>query len=51
MPDILRRGGHWFAALGLPNNTGTKLFQISGHVNEPVHRGGGDGHSAARADR
>jgi NADH-quinone oxidoreductase subunit F len=33
--DILRRGGHWFAALGLPNNTGTKLFQISGHVNRP----------------
>ncbi|HML44377.1 MAG TPA: NADH-quinone oxidoreductase subunit NuoF [Hyphomicrobium zavarzinii] len=35
VPDILRRGGHWFAALGLPNNTGTKLFQISGHVNRP----------------
>ena len=33
--DILRRGGAWFAALGKPNNTGTKLFQISGHVNEP----------------
>lgn len=33
--EILRRGGHWFAALGLPNNTGTKLFQISGHVNRP----------------
>ncbi|MEQ1695182.1 MAG: NADH-quinone oxidoreductase subunit NuoF [Hyphomicrobiaceae bacterium] len=35
VPDILRRGGAWFAGLGLPNNTGTKLFQISGHVNEP----------------
>ncbi|MBX9862277.1 MAG: NADH-quinone oxidoreductase subunit NuoF [Hyphomicrobium sp.] len=35
VPDILRRGGNWFAALGLPNNTGTKLFQISGHVNRP----------------
>jgi len=35
VPDILRRGGHWFAALGLPNNTGTKLFQISGNVNRP----------------
>ncbi len=32
---ILRRGGAWFAGLGKPNNTGTKLFQISGHVNEP----------------
>ena len=35
VPDILRRGSNWFAALGKPNNTGTKLFQISGHVNEP----------------
>ncbi len=35
VPDILRRGGPWFASLGKPNNTGTKLFQISGHVNNP----------------
>ena len=35
VPDILRRGGAWFASLGLPNNTGTKLFQISGHVKHP----------------
>jgi NADH-quinone oxidoreductase subunit F len=35
VPDILRRGGAWFASLGKPNNTGTKLFQISGHVNNP----------------
>jgi NADH-quinone oxidoreductase subunit F len=35
VPDILRRGGAWFATLGLPNNTGTKLFQISGHVMKP----------------
>jgi NADH-quinone oxidoreductase subunit F len=33
--EILRRGASWFAALGLPNNTGTKLFQISGHVERP----------------
>jgi len=33
--EILRRGGAWFAALGKPNNTGTKLFQISGHVERP----------------
>jgi NADH-quinone oxidoreductase subunit F len=32
---ILRRGGSWFASLGRANNTGTKLFCISGHVNEP----------------
>ena len=34
-PTILRRGGAWFAALGRPNNTGTKLFCVSGHVNKP----------------
>ena len=35
VPTILRRGGDWFAALGNPNNSGTKLFCISGHVNNP----------------
>ncbi len=35
VPDILRRGSNWFGRLGLPNNTGTKLFQISGHVEKP----------------
>ena len=35
VPTILRRGAEWFAGLGKPNNTGTKLFCISGHVNNP----------------
>ncbi|KJV68927.1 NADH-quinone oxidoreductase subunit NuoF [Candidatus Neoehrlichia procyonis] len=35
--DILRRGGNWFASLGKPNNTGTKIFCISGHVNNPCN--------------
>ena len=35
VPAILRRGAKWFAGLGRPNNTGTKLFCISGHVNNP----------------
>ena len=35
VPDILRRGATWFAALGKPNNAGTKLFCISGHVERP----------------
>jgi len=35
VPDILRRGATWYAALGRPGNTGTKLYCISGHVNEP----------------
>lgn len=36
-PTVLRRGGEWFASLGRPNNTGTKLFCISGHVNKPCN--------------
>jgi len=36
-PTIIRRGAAWFAALGRPNNTGTKLFCISGHVNRPCN--------------
>ncbi len=36
-PTILRRGGAWFASLGRENNTGTKLFCISGHVNNPCN--------------
>ncbi len=35
VPTILRRGGGWFAGLGRTNNTGTKIFAISGHVNNP----------------
>jgi NADH-quinone oxidoreductase subunit F len=35
VPTILRRGGEWFAGIGRPRNTGTKLFNISGHVNNP----------------
>ncbi len=34
-PTILRRGAEWFAGFGAENNRGTKLFQISGHVNTP----------------
>jgi NADH-quinone oxidoreductase subunit F len=36
-PDILRRGAAWFAGIGRPNNTGTKLFCVSGHVNKPCN--------------
>jgi NADH-quinone oxidoreductase subunit F len=35
VPTIYRRGAAWFAGLGRPNNTGTKIFCISGHVNQP----------------
>ena len=36
-PTILRRGSKWFANLGSANNTGTKIFSISGHVNNPCN--------------
>ena len=37
VPTILRRGASWFSSLGRPNNTGTKIFCISGHVNKPCN--------------
>ncbi|MEC9348040.1 MAG: NADH-quinone oxidoreductase subunit NuoF [Pseudomonadota bacterium] len=36
-PEILKRGAAWFAGLGRPNNAGTKLFCVSGHVNTPCN--------------
>ena len=35
VPTILRRGAKWFSSFGRENNLGTKLFCISGHVNNP----------------
>ena len=35
VPTILRRGAGWFAGFGREGNAGTKLFQISGHVEKP----------------
>ncbi len=37
VPTILRKGASWFAGIGRPNNTGTKVFCISGHVNNPCN--------------
>ena len=34
-PTILRRSPEWFKSIGRENNAGTKLFQISGHVEKP----------------
>ena len=36
-PTILRRGAAWFAGIGRPKNSGTKIFCISGHVNAPCN--------------
>lgn len=35
VPVILQNGGQWFLDLGKPNNGGTKIFSVSGHVNKP----------------
>lgn len=35
VPVILEKGGKWFLEMGKPNNGGTKLFCVSGHVNNP----------------
>ena len=37
VPTILRKGSKWFASLGKPKNTGTKIFCISGNVNSPCN--------------
>jgi NADH-quinone oxidoreductase subunit F len=37
VPTILRRGAAWFAGIGRPKNEGTKLYCISGHVNQPCN--------------
>ena len=36
-PAILRRGAAWFAGIGRPRNTGTKIYCLSGHVNAPCN--------------
>jgi len=36
-PTILRRGAAWFMGFGRPNNSGTKVYSISGHVNNPCN--------------
>ncbi|MDE2422705.1 MAG: NADH-quinone oxidoreductase subunit NuoF [Betaproteobacteria bacterium] len=35
VPWIIREGGEAYLALGRPNNGGTKIFSVSGHVNRP----------------
>lgn len=37
IPTILRKGPDWFSSLGKKNNSGTKIFCISGHVNKPCN--------------
>ncbi len=35
IPAILEHGGEWHAKIGVSNNTGMKIFSVSGHVKKP----------------
>jgi NADH-quinone oxidoreductase subunit F len=35
VPDIILKGGEWYASLGTPRNGGTRLVALSGHLNTP----------------
>ncbi len=35
VPQIMINGPEWFAGIGVPNNSGTRLFGVSGHVQRP----------------
>jgi len=35
VPVIIEKGAEWFSKIGRENNGGTKIFSVSGHVNNP----------------
>jgi len=35
IPHIVARGAEWYAGIGPPKSTGTRLFSMSGHVERP----------------
>ncbi|MBI3098898.1 MAG: NADH-quinone oxidoreductase subunit NuoF [Planctomycetes bacterium] len=35
VPDIIVKGAAWFASIGVPKNTGTRMLTVSGHVMKP----------------
>jgi NADH-quinone oxidoreductase subunit F len=37
VPTIMKRGYNWFSSLGTKNNSGSKIFCISGNVNNPCN--------------
>jgi NADH-quinone oxidoreductase subunit F len=37
VPEILSRGGKWFANLGVENSGGTKCFSVTGNVKNPAN--------------
>jgi len=34
VPHIINRGAQWYAGIGTPRSTGSKIFCVSGHVNQ-----------------
>jgi NADH-quinone oxidoreductase subunit F len=37
IPHIIRRGGQWYAGLGVNKSTGTRVFSVSGMVERPAN--------------
>jgi NADH-quinone oxidoreductase subunit F len=35
VPHIINRGAEWYASIGTPKSTGTRIFSVSGHVKRP----------------
>ncbi len=35
VPEIIDKGGEWYANIGEPKHPGTLLFGVSGHINKP----------------
>jgi NADH-quinone oxidoreductase subunit F len=35
IPHIVLNGADWYAGIGMPKSTGTKIFSLSGHVKNP----------------
>ncbi len=35
VPDIIKKGSDWFLSIGPDKNNGTKIYAVSGHVNNP----------------
>ena len=35
VPDIIKKGADWFLTIGPDKNNGTKIYAVSGHVNNP----------------
>jgi NADH-quinone oxidoreductase subunit F len=35
IPHIINRGAEWYASIGTPKSSGTRIFSVSGHVKRP----------------